>query len=69
MSNAMKCDRCGQYYDYYFKREVNGVNVRPQNSIILCFKDIYSNLGEKECYDICPECMAKLKKFLEGERL
>ena len=45
---AMKCDRCGKYYDYYFEREVNGENVRSQNSIFLYFKDKYGNLGEKE---------------------
>jgi len=66
MSYAMKCDRCGKYYDYYFEREVNGENVRSQNSIFLCFKDKYGNLGEKEYYDLCPECIAKLKEFLEG---
>ena len=63
---AMKCDRCGKYYDYYFKREVNGENVRTQNCIYLYLLDTYGNLGEKERYDLCPECMAKLKEFLVG---
>lgn len=38
MSCAMKCDRCGKYYDYYFEREVNGENVRSQNSIFYTLK-------------------------------
>lgn len=63
---AMKCDRCGKYYDYYFEREVNGENARSQNSIFLYLKDKYGNLGEKEYYDLCPGCMAKLKEFLVG---
>lgn len=67
MSYAMKCDRCGKYYDYYFEREVNGENVRSQNGIFLYLKDKYGNWGEKEHYDLCPECMAKLKEFLKGE--
>lgn len=67
MSNALKCDRCGKYYDYYFKREVNGVDVRTPNIICLYVADTHGNLGEKEYYDLCPECMAKLKEFLEGE--
>lgn len=66
MSDAMKCDRCGKYYDYYFKREVSGKNVRSQNSISLYLKDDYGNLADKKCYDLCPECMAKLEEFLEG---
>ena len=66
MSYAMKCDRCGKYYDYYFKREVNGENVRTQNCIFLYLVDTHGNLGEKERYDLCPECMAKLKEFLDG---
>ena len=64
---AMKCDRCGKYYDYYFKREVNGENVRTQNCIYLYLEDTHGNLCDKECYDLCPECMAKLKEFLEGD--
>lgn len=53
-------------YDYYFEREVNGENVRSQNSIFLYLKDKYGNLGEKEYYDLCPECMDKMVDFLEG---
>lgn len=63
---AMKCDRCGKYYDYYFKREVNGKNVRSQNSIFLYLKYEDGDLADKEYYDLCPECMAKLKEFLKG---
>lgn len=63
---AMKCDRCGKYYDYYFKREVNGKNVRSQNSISLYLKDDYGNWADKKCYDLCPECMDKMVDFLEG---
>lgn len=24
-------------------------------------------LADKKCYDLCPECMAKLREFLEGD--
>lgn len=66
MSSAMKCDRCGKYYDYYFKREVNGKNVNSQNCICLYLMTRYGDLSDKQRYDLCPECMAKLKEFLAG---
>lgn len=64
---AMKCDRCGKHYDCYFKLEVNGKNVRTSNCICLYVAGSDGILRDKKRYDLCPECMAKLKEFLEGD--
>lgn len=59
---AMKCDRCGRY------REINSENAEMQNCIFLYLMDNYGIVRKKEYYDLCPECAAKLKEFLEGEK-
>lgn len=69
MSSAMKCDRCGKYYDYYFKCEVNGKNVRTPNCICLYTLEENGTLSDGKKYDFCPECIAKLKEFLKGAEM
>ena len=57
MATAMKCDRCGCYYDCYGdKKTANSVYV--QNPCIT---------GICECdkkYDLCPDCMEIVKNWL-----
>ena len=59
---AMKCDRCGKYH------EVNVKDEEVRNSMYLYLIDNHNIVLEKEYYDLCPECAAKLKKFLEGDK-
>lgn len=57
---AKKCDRksCGKFFESSRK------NV---NNKILIFKDYWAiDNGEK--YDLCPDCMSKLKDFLESKK-
>lgn len=64
MSRAIKCDRCGKYYEakidnYYVK------NTYPVNSIKVC-NDSGFDLGT---YDLCRDCMRDLYDFLTGVQL
>lgn len=57
MANAKKCDRCGKLYEVY-----HGIQMCKDGH----FYDtvIVANLGMSRSYDMCPECMTKLKEFL-----
>lgn len=64
---AMKCDRCGKYYDQYYKENLaDGTKVDVSNAIILAQLSGFRNYIDRRYYDLCPECMAKLKEFLVG---
>lgn len=60
MANAKKCDRCGAYYDP--KEELGEVY-----GVTLNYGSEYNN----ETYDLCDDCVAKIREFLnsagEGE--
>lgn len=55
--NAKKCDRCGKFYEHY-----NGDDIIMSHNF---FKAVYG----KRTYDLCPECMEKLREwFKEGDK-
>ena len=60
---AMKCDRCGKLYEHYdgskqFK------NTEKANGLQLTDTDLNRNYWDRKSYDLCPDCMDKLEKFL-----
>ena len=56
MAKALKCDRCGQFYDLL---------TEPRNYKIRDF----SGLGKCEIYvDLCPDCYEIFTKWLAGEK-
>lgn len=60
----MKCDRCGKLYEHYdgskqFK------NTKKANGLQLIDKDIDRKYWSRESYDLCPDCMKGLEKFLK----
>ena len=60
MAEAMKCDRCGQFYDFYsenitvdrYKHKVNG------------FRYALDKLGTGDGMDLCKDCLQKLLEFM-----
>lgn len=57
MGYSRKCNRCGQFYDVPLEPE------RPiQVQIVGLFRECLFN------YDLCPECMSELKKFMDEIR-
>lgn len=64
MSLAKKCDRCRKLYESWPISNQLGVYnaVRFAQTIpsgkLLC---------EGDPYDLCPECMTELKKFMKGD--
>lgn len=57
MAKAMKCDRCGCYYDHYGDRET-------ANSLCLQNLDIADRCECYEKYDLCPNCMEIVKNWV-----
>lgn len=58
MAYASKCDRCGAFYDLSFE---HGAPIRA--SMFDMFEDV---TGSR---DLCPDCMKKLRSFLDGAEL
>lgn len=57
MANAMKCDRCGCYYDHYG-------DCKTANSLCLQNLDIIDRCECDKKYDLCPDCMDIVKCWL-----
>ena len=64
---AMKCDRCGKLYEHYDGRD-RFKNTEKSNSLILTDKDLELKYWSRKSYDLCPDCMEGLGKFLSNER-
>ena len=59
MSLAIKCDRCGKYFDKYApKRSIDGKFVRGIK--------IFTSGSYREC-DLCEDCVEDLYKFMNIE--
>lgn len=61
MAKAMKCDRCGNFYDVYngYKYRENG---NTYNNLYL-HNDAHGNALN---FDMCPICMDALISFMKG---
>lgn len=58
MAYAGKCDRCGGFYDIPFE---HGAPIRTR------IFDVYDGVTDSK--DLCPDCMKKLRSFLDGAEL
>ena len=54
MAKALKCDRCGQFYDLL---------TEPRDYKIRDFTELYKN---EKYVDLCPDCYEKFCDFLNG---
>lgn len=59
MANALKCDRCGGYYDYDSEVEYNYISYGH--------KDIIPN-KRPITVDICPKCMEAFKRWFDAAK-
>lgn len=63
---AKKCDRCGKFHEHYdggkeFK------NTERANAVRLIDKDLDNSFWSRKTYDLCPDCMRSLEKFLRKD--
>ena len=61
---ARKCDRCGRLYEHY-----DGSKAFPKsrsNSLGLRDTDLKETFWQRDRFDLCEDCMAKLESFLYG---
>lgn len=61
MAAAMKCDRCGKYYDDNKATRQGITNVG--DSTIIAMKYVYRNISVRR-FDLCDDCVQKLKDFM-----
>lgn len=64
MSKAIRCDRCGKYYDLV-PENLPGTKTGPKYSV-----NYYKKLGnlatEVKSFDLCPECAQQLTDWAEN---
>lgn len=64
MSKALKCNRCGKYYDL-IPKNLPGTKTGPKYSV-----NYYKQLGnmgaEVKSFDLCPECAEQLTYWAEN---
>lgn len=61
MSSAIKCDRCGKYFDKYTsKRHIDGLCVRGFRMI--------TSAGNHNAYDLCENCVEDLYTFMNLDK-
>lgn len=65
MASAKKCDRCGKYYD---KNEQHQACSNGYKSIINGVAFTMKNGELAETYDLCDDCIARMKEWLKGEK-
>lgn len=62
---ALKCDRCNKFYDTYKGKKLNDKGCH-YNGMALARDNDYNYLSRKE-YELCPDCMEELIKFIKKE--
>ena len=61
MAAAMKCDRCGKYYDD--NEATRQVKTNFGDNTIIAIKYVYHNTSASR-FDLCDDCVRKLKDFM-----
>lgn len=65
MSLANKCDRCGKLYEYYL---IGDDQPGRYNAVrVVRMSRSGEPLAQRDAWDLCPECMDELKKFMQGD--
>ena len=62
MATAQQCDCCKRLFsndDWYINRDYNFLKLQLYNS--------YNNCIRNKEFDLCPDCMGKIIKILEGK--
>lgn len=64
MANAMKCDRCGQYYDENKQHKTIGriLGSKITGISLVCDFDSHDKM-----IDLCDDCITDLKEFMKGK--
>lgn len=65
MMRAMKCDRCGKFYDHYDGLSRFRVGCKA-NTLILIDRDPDEKYWSRKAYDLCPACMGEFETFIRG---
>lgn len=65
MMRAMKCDRCGKFYEHYEGRTKFRAGERA-NALRLIDLDLDEKYWPRKTYDLCPACMGEFERFVRG---
>ena len=67
MAVAKKCDRSGNFYEYY-AGNTEFKNSEKSNAILFLDYDTKGGYWVNKSYDLCPDCMRKLEAFIKNEK-
>lgn len=59
---AIKCDRCGKYYDPY----KGTMALKNSNMLIFAEDDGDNSYYEHRQFELCPDCMLAAVKFMQA---
>lgn len=65
--NIIQCDRCGMFYEYY-EGSKTFKDTEKANAVWFVDIDLERDYYDRQCYDLCPDCMKKLIKFFKIRR-
>lgn len=65
VSQAMKCDRCGSYFEVSHRLVHNGAH----NCLNIHYRNGSGERSYGSYYDLCPDCMSDLESWLEMKSL
>jgi len=65
MAKMMKCDFCNEIYEYSHVDFGKSKNV---NAIALIDKDFENKYYIRKCFDLCPNCIEKIKNLNKNGR-
>lgn len=66
MARANKCDRCGKLYEHYDGGKIFKDSEKA-NGVMLIDRDLDNEYWPLNSYDLCPDCMRKLEKFIKND--
>ena len=65
MAKMMKCDFCNELYEY---SHVDFARSRNVNGIVLIDKDFADKYYARKCFDLCPNCIEKIKNLIKNKK-
>jgi len=63
---ALKCDRCGAFYDYYRGCE-KFEETEQSNTLVFIDRGIDGGHMRHKYADLCPKCMEEMEKFFYAD--
>lgn len=66
MARAAKCDRCGQFFNFYdVNRQDSVMNIEGLNTLVLGSWNKIDGYFGRKTYELCVDCCREFNEWLE----